>query len=346
MKDDRFGRWCFSHVLNGQRELADTLRMLVYKRNSELFEKLDFDNEECFLNPLLFAWFTDHGTVFPLERIFTEYSTERVSGTYRRITGTATEIAACSHPLLDRFFVGAAGHATHPEIEQATQAHTAQLNRAFGVLQTHCPDIASAIASCTRKVMLFRAPEPNSFAAMSAHGMVFLNVPEWADEVFFLEDLSHQCAHVLFNAMTFDKKRYLAIDPATMMSEVYGDSDEARTLYSAFHGLATYTLIVRVLSTLRGRSVLDRRQQHELAGRLAFTLKKFGWDLRRLDKPGLFTARGRLVYRRFAAMYEQGMASDGDLVEQLDVSNQPYNFDYASFAARNPLEQPAEALAP
>lgn len=51
--------WWREGVARGQHKLADTLRLLVLKTAPALFDQLDFDDDEIFLDPLLFAYFTD-----------------------------------------------------------------------------------------------------------------------------------------------------------------------------------------------------------------------------------------------------------------------------------------------
>ena len=191
--------------------------------------------------------------------------------------------------------------------------------------------------------MLFQAEEPNSFAALSAHGLVFLNVPASADEVFFLEDMAHQGAHVLFNAMTLDKHRYLSIAPDTPVDEqpsaAEGSARPPRSVYTVFHALATYMVICPVLSrVLEQAGGLDARQRHELNGRLVYTLYKFRWDLSLLKGWPCLTARGRLIYRRMQACFDHTWQTQNALIQRLDLSNQPYNFCYERFALLNPLQ--------
>ena len=344
MSNDRFEAWCLRQALRGQRELAETLKVLVYKRDAEFFETLDYDDEDAFLNPLLFAWFTSGAEPGSLREIFSG------NGAAASLLTPASPheplpVFTCGHALLDRFFTDGEGRRITPLIEPVVAARSGQLHRALRLIRTHCPELAVAIFACTRGVMLFRAPSPHSFAALSAHGIVFLNIPEHATEVHFLEDLAHQCAHVLCNAMTLDKQRYLAVDPDATLADVLDASADTRPVYTVFHALFTYAWICRVLSTLRERAVFAGRRRHELEGRLAFTLTKFRTDIDLLAPGALYTARGRLVYRRLARQLALYAARDGELLHRFDLSNQPYNFSYERFAERNRLVDSLEVAA-
>ena len=41
----------------GYAQIADSMKMLLYKQKSELFERIDFKDDEAFTEPLLFAYF-------------------------------------------------------------------------------------------------------------------------------------------------------------------------------------------------------------------------------------------------------------------------------------------------
>lgn len=343
MRDERFRDWSRCLTRRGQRQLADTVRLLIYRTAPDLFARMPFQDDAAFLDPLLFAWLTASDPPMSLEQTVDDARAGRPIRIRTALSadGAAIELFSGRHPLLDRFFVEEGGNPDAMQVAEVANDHVGHLRTAFQLMVRHCPDMAADIAATTRRVMLFRAPAPNSFATLSAHGAVFFNVPEGADEVFFLEDIAHQCAHVMFNALTLDKRRFLAVDPAMPLAVITGDPAEPRKLYSAFHALYTYTLICRLLATLCQRPVFAGRQAHELLGRLGYTLSKFGWDLDLLGKPDLYTARGHLCYRRFAAQYRHHVAHWGPLVGRLDFANQPYNFSYERFAASNP---PAMAL--
>jgi HEXXH motif-containing protein len=396
MKRDRFEAWQRAGVAKGQHQLADTLRLLVYKADPDLFDQLDFDSARCFLDPLLFAYFTDPAPTLPLPQLLyglipaerrppsVELRTDANGRAYlpgigelettvvdrsielRRdpassdptchmdgqdlptrwrtpliVPGTGIEVLRDRHPLLDRFFTDAEGAPVEFEMASATADHYQHLVAAFTLLHEHCPELWEEIAATTRRIGLYRGRLPNSFATLSAHGAVFFNTTDAIDEVFFLDDIAHQCGHVLFNALTLNKEHFLTIDPMTPLRSLNGAPQERRSLYSAFHGLFTYTSISLVLSTFLVRQVFDGRQAHEVLGRLGFTMGKFRSDLALLDQPVLFTRLGHRCYRRFAAAHRELHARYATLLGLLDYANQPYVFSYPRFAEANPCPSPS-----
>ena len=61
-------------LIEARDSISETTKILVYKENPKLFQKLDFENENIFLEPLLFTYFnpnSDHS--FSLEQILFGY---------------------------------------------------------------------------------------------------------------------------------------------------------------------------------------------------------------------------------------------------------------------------------
>jgi hypothetical protein len=332
MTQDRFENWRRGVIARNQHRLANIQRVLIYKTAPSLFDGLDYEDDRVFLDPLLFAWFTDPARSGPPTALFEPGGRPATLD----IPGTAIEILTDRHSLLDRFFVDNSSAPEDIEVAGTTRDHYRHLIRAFALLHRYCPDFWEEVAFVTRYIMLFRAHLPNSFATLSAHGAAFFNVTEDCDEVFFLEDIAHQCGHVLFNAFTLQKERFLARDPMTPLADLSGPPGETRKLYSAFHGLFTYTSIGRVLSTCLERQAFDDRQAHEALGRLGFVLRKFKLDLALLNQFSVFTPTGWRCYRIFSTVYDDLQGRYAPLVNPLDYGNQAYVFSYQRFDDRNP----------
>jgi hypothetical protein len=256
-----------------------------------------------------------------------------------RVDNTDVEICRFQHPLLARFFTDDAGQVLDVEITEPTRNHTAHLNTAFEIIKAYCPEDYEDIIMVTRKIVLYHGRYQNSFATLSAHGIGFFNVDETSDEVFFLDDIAHQCGHGIFNAITREKDQYLAIDSETPLQMINGDPHELRSIYSALHGLFTFSSINRILSTCYEKEVFSGRQQHELLGRLSFNMKKFKIDLVNLNHKGIFTDLGWRLFNYFLEVYSRIYEQRRYIIESLDQSNQPYVFSYERFAERNPLRR-------
>ena len=387
---ESFEVWRRRSAAHGQRQLADTVRGLVYRADEAVFEQLEFHDDAAFLSPTLFAYFTapsppvelgqvlygltrpDHRPAAVLLRTDAagraslgpagdiETSLPSAALELRRrsgnapyscrhgaadiafrlhvpvfVPGTHIQITNDIHPLFYHLYEATGAAVTDATHVRAPRHCIAHLMVALALMRTHCPLVWTEVAAFTRLIALFRADSPNSFAALSAHGAIFCNVRAGDDEVAFLEDVTHQAAHVIFNALTADPRRVIAIDPETQMHSLCDDPGEARSLYAALHGLFTYTLICRVLTKVYDAGVLPELQSHELLARLGFTLLKFQADTKRLDLRHVYTAAGRNCYEAFAAEGAWFAAKYGALVDGLVYDNQPYVFNYARFVERN-----------
>ncbi len=226
-------------------------------------------------------------------------------------------------------------HAAALALDEITEIQT-QFNSALTLMRQARPDIYRLLCMANRRVHVYRAEAPNSFASLSMHGAAFLNRVERPGTVFFLDDFAHQGGHVAFNAATLNHGRFLKADPQRPLRDVVADSDDRRSLYSAFHGLFTYSLIVSVLLASVRRGLLNSAQAHEARARLGFYLLKFQRDLRSLAQPKFYTAEGTLLYRGFHECYEAAIAACAAELRGFDYSNQPYVFHYGRFNQLNP----------
>lgn len=68
--------YLYPYILEGQEFLKYSIQVLVYKKRPDLFEKLGYDNEDAFLEPFLFSYFTSPDSKVPLEQIVFGYIDE------------------------------------------------------------------------------------------------------------------------------------------------------------------------------------------------------------------------------------------------------------------------------
>lgn len=214
------------------------------------------------------------------------------------------------------------------------------LELALRQLRETSRELHRLLGIANRRVYFYKATGLNSFASIAFHGATFLNVPKHATKTYFLDDYAHQGGHVVFNAATMNKEEYLAISPETPLREVGGPASDPRKVYAAFHGLFTYSTIVTALGNKYCVSTND--DVHELRGRLAFTLLKFRVDLENLGDPGIFTLQGRRFYASFRDCYARTVERFRSELHGLNLSNQPYSFDYGLFLELNATKKIAK----
>lgn len=374
----------------GQHQLADVIRKLLYRTAPDLFGLLDFQDDRPFLEPLLFAYFNaakpdaslaqilfgyvreglkpetitvltdEHGTAY-LPRVgycVTRMPSSHVQLHWRRGTKVPqltacdetlsfdfqpcvwlknTTIEICQHmpPLLKHVFRNPQGELVDVEVASTTREHAENLSNAARLIEVCYPTYFENLARVTRKVLIYKGQHPSSFATIRAHGVAFLNATNAIDDVFFLEDMIHQCGHILFTAITSEPTDYLAVDPDTPMSEV-APVDSLNSLYSAFQGLFTQANINYCLHTCYQQRVFSGRKEHELIGRFSDDMKRFATALERLGRRELYTDRGWFFYNTFREVFVDLYRVNHGLINAFDTSNQPYVFNYDAFLEANP----------
>lgn len=286
------------------------------------------------LRPLEARW--DPATLqLTLHDDTTPVSYERVEA--RCVAGSSIAIPPFGNPLYDLTYTDAEGLPVNEPIASCGSLHAPALALALALIDEHQPAYAALLRQAVREVFVFQRPNVNCFATLNAHGTVFLNAGPEEDEVFFVDELVHQCGHVIFNAVTVRRPDFFEVDPDLTLHEL-GLSQhplEVRNLYTVFHGLYTESVMVRCLRALDERRVFCGRRAHQLRGRLAFIARKMAIDVAYVRQPGLFSPLGESLLDAFRATFDGVRSERPDLFAD-DLRGQPYNFDYALYARRNP----------
>jgi hypothetical protein len=285
-------------------------------------------------------WDRDHRLYqFAVEQTPVEFSFKPI----RVVEGTSIELCQFRPPLLGHLFGDAVSNS---EIEErlVSEKQIHGLNRAIQIVAKRYPFYFEHILKVTRKILVYNSRRPYSFASVSAHGMAFLNAHNRDDEIVFLEDIVHQCGHIIFSAMTLEKQEYFQVDPETPLSEFTHANEDETSVYGAFHGLFTQANINRCLLDCYQNSEFSGRQLHELLGRLSDDMKRFKSALYLLAHREIYTELGWLLFHEFKQLFEKLERESHALVNSFDTSNQPYIFDYDKFQKLNPLAEMEDIL--
>lgn len=251
--------------------------------------------------------------------------------------GTSAELFEPDGRLLAQLYFDDSGrHGCDNPISVGSR-HLAHVQAALDIL-TECYELYPLISEVCPKLSVFDDARMNSFATMAAHGAAFMNVRTGTNEVFFVEDIVHQTGHVLFNAATaLDRQAYFEVPPDMALTHLLADGeDDLRTVYVAMHGIVTEALIADTLASCYASGRFTGRQEHELLGRLAYITTRFFLDLRTLNVRGLFSTDGERLYEDLVDTFNRVHGEYRSSLASIDVSNQPYNFDYDRFCERNP----------
>lgn len=378
--------------------IIDSIKLILYKRYPSIFDELDFEDDEIYLEPILFAGLnsklnvdvnnllwglkninsrpfsvempTDKNGVLYLPTIgyfFTSFPNESVELSFEdkyilkqcgkhidfkleNIIKIHDHFEVVTHPiyLLDEHFFDEFGTTIPVEITAITKKHLSDLTTALDCIQKYVPSWYSLLKFATRKLVIFndQSEKRNSFATQSVHGCAFFNAfQKEYNEVFFIEDIAHQCGHVIFNAYLSSKPPIFRADKNI---DIYmeGERDiynEPRALYVMIHAMYTYESIFTCFNACLEGGIFEGHKKHELKGRLTFTLLKFKRDLELLsevDQEGkniYLTEEGLLLIGQFKKSYEMCIANWGIDLVSINLENQPYNFSYSKFLEINPL---------
>jgi len=230
------------------------------------------------------------------------------------------------------------GNKTLREPPRETQAGACdELAEAVGFLSRHCPEFFSLIELVTKEVIVFNSPDQNSFAAITCHGAAFLNTENKKQDIlFFIDDLAHQCGHIIFNTLTLQTEEYLTLPKNIRLADVIPTPGH-RTLYGALHGLFTYSCILHSLSAYFNRiGSASSKVRLSVLGRIGFYLIKFMVDLDCFYKiQHVFTEKGQELFQQFLKSYYSVHAQFSQYTDRFSYANQPYTFDESLFLELN-----------
>lgn len=330
-------------AFEGQRGYTRAACELLRKVRPDLAARV---TEAGFSEPLLFAALSDSdGVSCSLDELLSSYlpgGSRPKSGDPVLVGPSGIELMERGHPLFEPLYIDERRALPQVRVDGLTDAHRQHVDTALARLTELVPDYSELIFAVTRKIVLHQGDAPNSFAAPRAHGAVFINTALGQDEVFFVEDLAHQCGHVVMSAASFDRNRWFSIDPDVPLSSITAHASEERSVYVLLHGVFTEAAMADALDRWYERGGLSRRQRHEVWGRLAFVVKRLALDLPALVHGQILSDEGRHLVRAFVAVSSAVIARRPELVA-VRFENQGYNFDYNRFVALNPPPVAAEA---
>lgn len=302
--------------------IIDTSTLILYKENLSLLEKLNFENDKTFSEPLLFAYFkTKNNKSFSkevLEELMQGYFTEKEPlkinhsfgkeslaylpelGYFNKlgqkvqechiIKNTQIELLYRPFELLNSVFELASSDSTSNEIEMSSslfEKFVPNIEKALKLIKENCTEHFNLIEKHCKRIILFKTnpKNTNSFATINAHGMAFLNAyQEDYDEVFFIDDIAHQTGHIIMTAILFERKKYFLIDENENIKKITQNETEYRSFYILFHALYTYYTTLLCLDACLESRYFDKRQTHEAMGRIGFYLMKYKIDLTNFEK--------------------------------------------------------------
>lgn len=353
-------------------KITENLQILLYKETPTLLEKLNFEEDKTFSEPLLFAYFNSKKySAFPIEVLeeimqgyFTEKEPLKIKHSYNKndiayipnvgyynqnqektepiLEIEGLEVVKEHHPLLQRYlFEYYKGHVTNPNPEYVSvwENHIATLEKALKLLKEHIPDYFKEFQCANKKIFIHNNPKILNFTSIETLGMLYFYATPYATLMYFVEELIHQGAHNILYHITFDKKDFFKIDaPNTTMRDLTKQEWDYRDVYGAFHGLYTVCKRLKCYDILLQKNALKGKDKHELLGRLADQFPRFHTGLELFNLDEVYTERGKDFYLDLDKKCESIINKYILLKGEFDLSNRDLDFRYEDFCLLNSYE--------
>lgn len=222
------------------------------------------------------------------------------------------------------------------DIHKQSKLHSEKVAKALGAIKELCFDLYNAIILTTKEIFLYDNLESNSFATIYSNGTCFINMENKdQSEVFFIDDVAHQCGHIVYYAITLNARKYLKMQRNTLMKDITGVAHDNRELYSAFHGLFTYTTIMACLDKYLESDEYTENHKKEALARIGFYMNKMRLDLGYLCSTSILTQEGFKFIDAFKSGYYKIYDKYRKHLQTFLYINQPYNFDMEEFKKDN-----------
>lgn len=299
--------------------IANTVKLLLYKQSPTITAQLDFENNDTFLEPLLFAFFNNpmlpknteallkelmqgyftapiplqitylynqNGIAYIPNRGYYNSEKELIETPYYLDNNKTIELIKELTPLLSPIFRDKNEQPLDPKLVEIDNSlflkHTAALKNAVRFIEKTRPTHFKLIQKCCNKLCVFKTnPEnANSFASNNVLGMAFLNAyQEDYGEAFFVDDIAHQSGHAIMFSFWFNKQEHFIIDPNTPISPILNKPKEYRNFYVLFHALYTYYTSTLCLDNCIAADLFNDKENQEALARIGFYLQKYQYDL-------------------------------------------------------------------
>lgn len=358
-------------ALTNKDLIVNSIKLLIYKEDPELLEMIPFENDDIFLEPLLFAYFNQpkfKGSTM-LKEVLYEYfcqdgdfelnesfNKKEISfipnkGYYLRNENQPfesiykindLEILKHEHPLLDNyFFEFYKGHILEndPKREPTWNIAKYDFEKALNIIEKYLPNFYKSFKFSNRRIFFHDNPKILNFTSVETLGMLYFYIISDKNLIYFIEELIHQGSHNYLYFIVHNRSDFFKIDVDNLVMRDFTKQEwDYRTIYGAFHGLFTVKQRVESFDKLLTQNVFSGREKHELMGRLIDQFSRFRTGLELLDCNEVFTEKGIEFYNELDAECESILKKYEKLMDKFDLSNREVDFRYNDFCKLNSLE--------
>lgn len=213
------------------------------------------------------------------------------------------------------------------------------LINALNILENIAPLYFNAIIEVTKGISIFKSKKLNSFADERVFGLVFINVYYGKSFSMFIEEIAHQCGHLVFTTLNQNPEFLFTISPDSRIENPKTQEEDPRSIYVIMHGLFTYSTIIECLSRAIEANEIRDQDLIEALGRLAFTLSRFIFDLNLMSQNiYILNSLGIFWIKNFSKCCRIISDKYNHRLEPLDLSGQVYNFSLKIFLSKNLIQ--------
>lgn len=353
--------------------MINTIKTLIYQDQASLLEKLDFEDDTTFLEPLLFVYFNSKKlNIFPKEILneiiqgyFREKEPLEIKHSYNKnsiayipkigyfeknsptpiesiLEIEGLEVVKELHPLMHRYlFESYKGEITNPNpnYKSVWSKHKNTLSQALFILKNQTPNFHKDFLQANKKIFIHDNPKILNFTSKETLGMLFFYATPKATLMYFIEELIHQGAHNMLYHYTFNEKEFFKIDARnTFLRDLTGQEWDYRDVYGAFHGVYTIYKRLECYDLLLQKNVLKDKDKHELLGRLTDQFPRFHTGLELLNLDEVYTEKGKAFYLELDEKCAAILYKYNKLRSEFDLSNRDLDFRYEDFSKLNSYE--------
>jgi hypothetical protein len=346
----------------------NTIKLLIYKEDPLIIDKIDFNNDLVFLEPLLFAYFNSKRDGFFSKEILYEilqgYFTKKAALQFKCSLSTENiayipcigyfdeqgnktedvliidhfEILKHNHPLLTKYFIEYyKGNIinTKPIHKSVWKEHYSQIGEAIEVIKKYLPEFYIELVFANKKIYLHNNSKIINFTTIETLGMIYFYVIGKNNLIYFIEELIHQGSHNYLYYLIKDKNEYFKIDvEKILMKDLTKQDWDYRNIYGAFHGLYTVTKRIENFDIIISNNVFKGKQKHELLGRMSDMYSRFQTGLEQLNLDFVFTEKGKQFYNELTSKGLSIIKKYETLIE-FDLKNRDLDFRYEKFCVYN-----------
>lgn len=192
-----------------QTEIIDTIKLLIYKENPSLLEKVDFEDDNIFLEPLLFTYFNSKKDNLFSNVMLTEimqgyfiekeplllnesFTNDKIAyvpnlGYYDKQGNKIDdiqkidvfEIVKSNHPLLKKYFYEFyKGHIVNanPIFNSVWQDNRKEFEQAILIIKENLPTFYDELVFANKRIFLHDNPKILNFTSIETIGMLYFYV--------------------------------------------------------------------------------------------------------------------------------------------------------------------------